>query len=355
MPLLLACFISFARSEETMTTDGEPLPESAIVPVPSSLLPRDATLELPEWLSEDWREFEQNDAPTNLGGGLFPSQLWPLMPEPTRLPAEKPANPNSHLQSTPEGFGTEPLPQVIQDAYFGALPPESLVDPQALLDEVRQDEISSFLEEYSTRAAGIHIRVLVIGPRQKVPESVDLKKLADRWFRTDNGIVVVYPMSLPERSLCLFSTGLARRYSLDDLTDVRDACVKEAQVATLGEDQLARYCIKLAVRMNRLQQEPKKEEPEELTSNESWWSSLPTWAWWYGGAVIFTALILGIMQRWNPFAKAKKSAPWLVPEQEFTTRLGAPYSGGTAGVIIFHQPVSKRKSGSTAAVAEAEK
>lgn len=291
-------------------------------------LPHDATLELPEWTSDDLRQAEHTEVPSNLGGGLWPKELWPLMPEPARLPPlSKAATVGA---STSETDYTEPLPPGLHDVYFGALPPESIIDPQGFIDEVQQEEMGKFFEEFAGKQANISVRLLLVGSRQQLPTDAELQALTDRWFPQQHGIVVLYRMGRPKASACGFSKSLSAQFTAEQFTAVRDACVREAMLSASAEDQLARYGIKLAVRMNRLKAENTDSKPIKAAKLTP--SFVQRWQLWIGGAVI---LCVGLLGGWLLRRRKPPSVPqmWLFPDQEMVTRLNAPHCGGTVALL----------------------
>ncbi len=320
----------------TMPAEFDDVVIEEMGPVMPSTLPRDASLELPEWKPDDLREFDENDAPLNLGGGLWPAQLWPLMPVPHRLPQTESRLALGNLPIMVTGDAKEPIPPVLQEIYFGKVPPEGVVDPQSLLNEVQQEDLCRFFDEYALRQAGVKVRLLVLGPNQEVPPTAKLQALTERWFAHEQGIVVVYPFGQPKAAACVFSPALQLAYTLEQLNAVREASVKEAMFATREEDQLSRYGIKLAVRMNRLHEEPKPtpSAPVPLAPE-------PLVPWLQSVVVVGIAgmLVLGlwfVRSRWirRPRAPAGVET-WLLPDQEMTTRLSAPHCGGTMAILKF--------------------
>ena len=247
----LGCLqLSWIQADDVVSDDEEGL--EIVGPMLPSTLPHDATLELPEWQPDDLLQVDHNQAPTNLGGGLWPLELWPLMPEPRRLPSSQKAGTTLTDPIPDKSVAKQPLPAGLHDVYFGAMPPEAILDPQGFIDEMQQEEIGNFFTEFARKQAGVDVRVLVFGPHQEVPADQALQELTDRWYSDSEGIVVFYAMGLPRQSICCFSKALSRNFSTVQFTAVREACVKEAMLAQNPNDQLARYCIKMAVRMNRL-------------------------------------------------------------------------------------------------------
>ncbi|MBP7950197.1 MAG: hypothetical protein KA004_11115 [Verrucomicrobiales bacterium] len=324
-------------SEEEMNHPEETETGDAVGPQFPGGLPHDVTLELPEWTPEDLREIDENGAPANLGGGLWPSELWPLLPEPRRLPPP----PSGHLASASDpasAEATEPVPVTLHPAYFGALPAESVVDPQSLVGEQRQEELSDFVRETTGQTAGIPLRILVFAAHQKLPDELPLDALADRWFGEKDGFIAAYFMGRPQRAILTPSSALRHRFAAEQVTNVRDSAVREATVVTPPEEQIARFCIKAAVRIYQLQQEGPRLVPQESQSARG--DSRPhagnaktVWAMVLTGLAALLAWWLWHRQRREkPPATA---GPWLLPDQEGVPRLGAPHCGGHAAAIKF--------------------
>jgi hypothetical protein len=321
---------------ETMHEEAESGFELMGPELPSTL-PHDATLELPEWKKEDTREIERNQAPVNLGGGLWPGELWPLMPLPDPLPSG-----GRYGEELLEGEGSERLPvepvsKELYDIYFGSLPPEFVVDPQGLLDEIQQEELGRFIDQYAVKEAGMLVRVLLLGNQQKLPPEIGMQELTDQWFGSVPGAVVVYSFGRPRSSLCFFSTALQSSAGAEQLTAIREACVKEALVATSREEQLARYCIKMAVRLNRLQVESAGNGIDAHGNGSSKKHALSAKEW-ISIALFSLAGLLGGLTLLQYLRNRKATQPnptWLLPDQEISTRLNAPHCGGTMAVVKF--------------------
>ena len=310
---------------DEIPTEGEENVEMVGPALPPSL-PHDATLELPEWSANDPRQSEHSEAPSNLGGGLWPAELWPLMPEPGRLSLSP--RPNALSIRPPLDPTLQPLPAGLQEVYFGALSPEAIVDPQGFVDEVQQEEIGKFFEEFAQRQVNISVRMLLFGPQQQLPTDQELQALTNRWFPTAHGIVVLYPHGLPKATACCFSSSLSGQFSAEQFATVREACIKEALLGQTSGDQLARYCIKLAVRMNRLKAEhaltkTPKSAPKPRVNLKPWLLSMSLVALLGGGAYLF-----------HRRRASELPQTWLFPDQEITPRLHAPHCGGTMALLV---------------------
>lgn len=335
----LGCLLlSRIQADDVLSEEEEGM--EIIGPVLPSTLPHDASLELPEWQPDDILEVDRNQAPTNLGGGLWPMELWPLMPEPRRLPSSQKAGATLKDAILDKSVAKQPLPADLHEVYFGAMPPEAILDPQGFIDDMQQEEIGNFFAEFAKKQAGVDVRVLVFGPHQELPADQALQELTDRWYPESQGIVVFYAMGLPRQSICCFSKALSSTFSTVQFTAVREACVREAMLAQNASDQLARYCIKMAVRMNRL----KIEGPDPSLADEAAKSKIKQvsryLAWGAGLAA------LGLAGWWAVRIRRRRFAPgprtWLLPDQEMTTRLNAPHCGGTMAILKFRPPETSK-------------
>ena len=337
--LCLGCLLTGPVWAEDALSDDEDGVE-IVGPMLPSTLPRDATLELPEWQREDILEVDRNQMPTNLGGGLWPMELWPLMPETRRLLSSQKDEAAVNTLTLDKFAPKEPLPAGLHEVYFGAMPPEAILDPQGFIDEMQQEEIGDFFAEFARKQAGVDVRVLVFGPTQELPADQALQELTDRWYPENQGIVVFYAMGLPKQSACCFSKALSSTFSTGQFTAVREACVKEALLAQNANDQLARYCIKMAVRMNRL----KIEGPDVSQSH----GRTPSTASPTDGPQVWAAgLAALILAGWGTVRIRRRSAArepmtWTLPDQEITARLNAPHCGGTMAILKI-QPLHTSK------------
>ena len=339
--LWLGCLqVSRIHADDVVSDEEEGM--GIVGPMLPSTLPRDATLDLPEWQPDDILEVDRNQAPTNLGGGLWPRELWPLMPEPRRLPSSSSQQDGvaTNSENPHKPAPKELLPAGLHEVYFGSMPPEAILDPQGFVDEMQQEEIGDFFAEYARKQAGVDVRVLVFGPRQELPPDPVLQELTDRWYPDSQGIVVFYAMGLPRQSICCFSKALSSTFSTEQFTAVREACVKEAMLAQSANDQLARYCIKMAVRMNRL----KIEGPDpSLAPQIERAKTIPPsrYLLWGAGLVV---LCLGALGARGIRRRRATRAPttWLLPDQEMATRLNAPHCGGTMAILKIHPPETSK-------------
>ena len=324
-----------AELEEEIEFVGPPEP---------SLLPRDAMLELPEWKPEDSRELEANQAPANLGGGLWPAEVWPLMPMPRPLPRMAKPPPQPLLTEADSGL-LKPLSAELNAAYFSTPPDSILVDPQGLLDEFQHRDITQFVHEYATKSAGAQVRLLILSNEQKLADTTAMQEITDRWFPEQRAVVVVYSMGRPKSSLCYFSKNYQAAYPIDKFVGLRDACVKEALIAEMPDQQFARYAVKLALRINTLT------APSQITQSQPAVHVVRSRSglagWWQGSVAakllsillaVFSLLLTGwvwMTQRKRKFLRVAAGKTWMLPDQEMTTRLSAPHCGGTMAVVKF--------------------
>lgn len=335
--LALAFLMPWVAQAENASSELEDEIEF-IGPMLPSAIPRDAALELPEWKVDDIRELDINQAPTNLGGGLWPGDLWPLMPTPKPLPPIPKPHPSADSQAA--STTKVPLPEELMGFYFSELPQKHIVDPQGFLMEEQKRDIGKFFDDFVTVTAGVAVRVLVIRSDQRIPDSVALDEITNQWFNEQQGMIVIYPMGQPKSSLCYFSKPLQQAIGTERLAELREASIKEAMLVTRADEQISRYCIKLAVRLHHVKQAAKASPA--LAVNEG--GAKPKESTWAGSWKIVSRLaivaILGGLS-WmayrfrDRFVRKSTAKQWLFPDQDMITRLGAPHCGGTMAVVKF--------------------
>lgn len=161
-------------------------------------------------------------------------------------------------------------------------------------------------------------------------------------------MLAVYNLGEPGIVQCYFSEAMQNRFTAQQLSDVRHAAIKEAMMFGNSEEQLARFGIKLAVRLNLTNAELPLVQPSTVTKVKpvSWWGA----AWKFLSdfriliisGVLGTLLLLlrGVILR--PVSTSTSTAPtepdpseWTFPDQEMITRLSAPHCGGTMAVLKF--------------------
>ena len=341
--VLLSAWLTTQSIAENSPNEFEEEIEFVGPPQPS-LIPRDAMLELPDWKPEDSRELEANQAPTNLGGGLWPGEVWPLMPTPHPLPRQVKSLSATQLAQTDSAV-LKPLQPELTNHYFSSAPVHVVVDPQGLLSDAQQREMAQFLDAYAAKSVGVQVRLLILGNDQKLPDTTAMQEITDRWFPEQRAVVVVYSMGRPKSSLCYFSKSYQAAFPIDKFVGLRDACVKEALIAESSDQQLARYAVKLALRINSLKAPAPSQQTQPavlLIKNRSGFAN-----WWHASVAGKVSLILipafGLLvtgwawthHRKLKFMRAAAEQTWLLPDQEMTTRLSAPHCGGTMAVVKF--------------------
>ena len=86
--LVLYAVVTPGRAEEeagreVTTGEEEELPEL----FPEQTIPwHETLLELPAWMEQEIDEIKVRTRPANQGGGLFPGEVWPTLPEPALDP-----------------------------------------------------------------------------------------------------------------------------------------------------------------------------------------------------------------------------------------------------------------------------
>lgn len=309
-------------------------------PVLPSFELRDAALELPEWHPEDVRDdLNSTFHPTNLGGGLWPEDLWPLMPAPV-LPSFR-AQPPSPAASP--SLKRREVDELWHQEYFGAVPAHPVVDPQGFLGEKIKEDVGKFLQDYTTTPAGISVRILVLGGDQKLPDKVGGDEVCNRWFPDQKGLVAVYTLGDPAIVQCYFSKGMQHRFTAQQLSEVRHAAIKEARMFGNSEEQLARFGIKLAVRLNLTNAESTI-QPSAVArvKSVSWWDN--TWKLLSDFRLLIIFCVLGvlvfllrgvILRPVKSVSSEPEPMEWTFPDQEIAARLSAPHCGGTMAVLKF--------------------
>lgn len=326
--LLLAGHAVLAEDGEQELLEDEDL----MGPIYPGPLSHDVLLELPDWQSDDVREFDQNAAPVNLGGGLWPAELWPIQPEPARLPPE-PKLPKAPeiLASSAELADGVMLPEELRSAYFGQQPPEMVVDPQSLVDEQRQEELDDFLADCNQAVGSLQVRVLVFDDRQTLPPSLPVQDLAARWFPGQEAVVVFYFNGRPDRSFLAYSTMASRRFSELEMHESLNAAIREARVADRPQEQFTRFCLKFPIKLHQMQRDHVDVPAQTEEGADASPAASRSWLLWL--LLLGLSTLVGALVAWRILRNRAAQGPWHFPEREWTTRLGGPHSGGAGSEI----------------------
>jgi hypothetical protein len=294
---------------------------------------------LPGWTEADVREFELNGRPTNLGGGLWPAEAFPLEPVPQRLePLPPPFSPDDlPLLANAPPFTPSAIPAQALATYFGARPDRYLLDPQGLVEDSDRANIERFLEYHADRG-DLELFVLVIGPNQAPPVHISTRDLWHRWFPhgTREGAIVFYPIGEPDHAAVEFGRASVVASGLARLREALDACAKDSLQTTEPSAQLDRFCVQLSVQcawlardlgLHRSPAQPALTFiPEDAASRHgrSQWAAALLAAATASLAGLATYLWLTLARR-----------PARFPDLEIPTRLGGDSCGGAHAVLSF--------------------
>lgn len=327
---------------------------------PSSVI---RALRLPEWLPDDVREFDVNERPINLGGGLWPEELFPLGEVPARLPP----TPLSEEAMKAQALGPsvpELLPAAIRPAYFEELPSRYLVDPQNLVDAAYAANVERFLRYHAENSA-LDTYVLVFRESQEVPADVSTGDLWKRWFGQGPGAILFFHLNRPEFSALEVGRQFARQAGRQRLQSILDSCVRDALTVGDSSAQLERFLVEYSTQLHRMQRTlsgeaiPEEEaiagEDSSLTVDLASRDEFPAPAGRDGDALAGSGGVERVTARALPwsivrwmasvvaFLVAAGAGIWLMaslrryrlPEIEVPSRLGGGSTGGTDVVVSF--------------------
>jgi hypothetical protein len=321
-----------AQTHELESEMGE---SEELTPDPSKMPPQPQKLiiELPDWMPERLRELELGHAPANLGGGLWPDELWPVVPVFPNGVAPQAIPGASH----PPGAAGEPVPEALAGEYFGEIPAVELADPQLFLSGGRRMEIASFLKDCTTQPGALRARVVLFAGNQSLSGKQQPAELAARWFGAGEGVVAFCFFGHPERSMVAFSPAAMEKFGAESQQAIADAARKDAIAVDAPSDQLARFCLKLGLRLHRLALEP---PPVQRSMSASAAAQAPAtsgrkWLWLLFLGIGIGGLAAGGVFAWRRWRRPAPTGPWTFPPQEIIHRLGAPHSGGCSAAIKF--------------------
>ena len=322
---------------EGLTGEMEELPEL----IPENPIPwHDSLLELPEWMSQEQAEIETRRRPANHGGGLFPSQIWPLQPEPVPGPLTW----DSALAKGAEGSAAPrpgvpiPLGPELMALYTAQVPTRVFVDPQNFLRERSGAQMESLLQRWLNDQCAFRTTMLVFGPGQQLPADFDPQALRRQWFgSSEEALLVFYFYGQPERTLAIFGPGARASYGEGVLRAVVDAAVTEAGRVHGDPEQLERFCYKMSVRLHwlvrtRLPGAEGTGISAAAQPRRDWGKTVARAALWSALGISAGLAAVFWRRRW-PVPVADE--PVLFPERDLCPRLGAPHSGGFSSVISF--------------------
>ncbi len=275
---------------------------------------------------------DTNRTMTGTHGGLFPDDL----PQDTAPELQPQAGDGPALAPPPPPAG--PLPPEVAASCFGPAPPPPLHDPQHLLPPATSASLLSLLRDSLNARGTFMTSIVVLGPDQQIPVTLNPTDLLQKWYGAGKGLLVLYFIGRPDRTQAFFSPAARKQYRTEDLRQLIDFGVREAERMDTPATQLQRFCYKSAVRLDRLHRHgivtPTDEPAPPATA------AVPASSLWWAFAIGVQAAGLGCAAVWwwrrrRTSAAGRDGDTIHLPEQDLVCRLGASYSGGGGAVIQF--------------------
>jgi len=241
------------------------------------------------------------------------------------------------------------VPPEFLAACAQSLPREYLIDPEQLVPEIQNYDMMR-LPEFHARDARIKLFVLMIGHDQRLPEGVELEKIASGSLLQSDACLLVYPLGEPWRTRLFVSNAIHNQISTGFLSDTIQACLHESLQTSNVHDQLRRYTIHLSTRLFWLQKalgaEPSKgtgtgQPLAEFTpqiKTVAAYSSVGVVA--MAGWTVASVLMLGLgyltgHRMLRRLRLHRQHRIWMLTEPETVPRLGGAFTGGGGGMIRY--------------------
>ncbi|MCG8599771.1 MAG: hypothetical protein MI807_06480 [Verrucomicrobiales bacterium] len=141
-----------------------------------------------------------------------------------------------------------PLEGKLADTYFEHVPVDFLIDPQRLLTEQKSNDIKRFLEFHSDES-DFHIYVMVFGETQKIPDSVDIRKLHNEWFSEKPTVTMLYYREHPEMTELVYNDSVSSSLPGSVFDRIRQNCLREGAATDLAPDQVEKMAIELSIQL----------------------------------------------------------------------------------------------------------
>jgi hypothetical protein len=231
-----------------------------------------------------------------------------------------------------------------------ALPGEYLIDPDQLLSEVHQQDMTRFLE-FHARDARIKLHVLAIAHDKRISDGTSLDAIASGALLKADSCLLIFPISEPWRARLFLSKNIHEQTSLEFLGETIQACLREALQSSDEHDQLRRYAVHLSTRLFWLQKalgeapnlakSVKQSVLAEVLAEKAAGTSVTNTS--LTNHVIWTAIALlvvglaGTLAHWFRLNQQAKhlTRVWILPENETLPRLGGAFTGGGGGMIRY--------------------
>lgn len=333
---------------EVTTGEEEELPEL----LPEQTIPwHESLLELPAWMEQEIDEIKVRTRPANQGGGLFPGEVWPTLPEPALDPLLWNTATGSEIAQTILAEAPVPLSPELMKLYEAVQPERVFLDPQNLV-QGRSADMESLVQRWLNDQCPFRTKVMIFGRGQQLPSDLDPQSLRRQWFgESDDSLLVLYFLDEPQRTLSIFSQEACSIYSERALRATGEAAVNEASRVPGSLEQLERFCYKMSVRLHWLK--PLSPEKALLTSTSvpgSRFQWLKPLLWFTATTTALGGFCLLVQMGLRRHRAAERGAgPVLFPEFDSTPRLGAPHAGGFSAVINF-SPLQRPEAGISAAL-----
>lgn len=241
------------------------------------------------------------------------------------------------------------VPPEFLAACAQCLPNEYLIDPEQLVPEIQNHDLMRLLE-FHARDARIKLYVLMIAHDQKLPEGVELDKIASGSLLQSDACLLIYPLGEPWRTRLFVSRSIHNQISTGFLSETIQACLQESLQTSNVHDQLRRYTIHLSTRLFWLQKAlaphtstkngkeqtlaefaPQLKAPAAYST-----SSLISMALW-GAASLLALGLTGLASRHlhHRLRLRRQRRIWMLSEPETVPRLGGAFTGGGGGMIRY--------------------
>lgn len=346
----------------------------------------ESALPLPRWSEQELRAFREN-LPEISGTGTMPSDSGGTVTDITTL-LNTPIPSGPRLEHSFDGHDAELSPRLLLEdmrlflpesilgqsvqrqtdsmriptpisslkevtpeylsACNQALPTEYLIDPGMLVPEMQSQDMMRFME-FHARDARIKLYILITAPDCKLPEGVDLGKIASGSLLQTDACLLVYPLGEPWRSRLFVSKSVHAQTSTEFLSETIQSCVNEAMQASDVHDQLHRYAVHLSTRLFWLQKALGTKSPlvadkgqslaevrsEGITVAQNGSSISLAFVWSLGGLLLCGVIGVTIHRLHRHWQFKQRSRVWMLPEPETVPRLGGAFTGGGGGIIRY--------------------
>jgi hypothetical protein len=243
------------------------------------------------------------------------------------------------------------LPQDIVRSLLDAPANELLIDSQNLVPEITRGDLERLLAFHAGEST-IRLYMLVIDADQKLPDTLDLTRLAHGALSRQPSCLAIYPLGEPWRTRLLLSQSVHTSVTSAGLADMAADCIRDAHQAEDEAVQIQRYAVRLSTRLFWLQKSlvlslnkvtasgPRLLEVVGQDTNSGQSQGTIDLRLWLALAAIAVALlalivILLFKRQSSSSRKSTHSHTWILLEPETSPRLGGAFSGGAGAVVSF--------------------